>query len=119
MLNQVPGRLGRKLTSPFELVYGVKPDAKTWFELFSAGYFPVEKMAGESSSQTMDGNAVGRNDQSNTILFYSPMTKKYYTHLQCLSWTKVIYTSDALPPTYSIRWRLRLWTSPQSHRSCG
>jgi hypothetical protein len=35
MLNQVPGRVGRKLTSPFELVFGTKPDAKTWFEPFS------------------------------------------------------------------------------------
>ena len=35
MINQVPGRLGRKLTSPFELVHGVKPDSRTWFELFS------------------------------------------------------------------------------------
>jgi hypothetical protein len=40
MMNQVPGRLGRKLTSPFELVHGVKPNANTWFELFSVGYFP-------------------------------------------------------------------------------
>jgi hypothetical protein len=39
MLNQIPGHLGRKLTMPFELVHGVKPDAATWFELFSIGYF--------------------------------------------------------------------------------
>ncbi|KAL7503795.1 hypothetical protein ACHAXN_001534 [Cyclotella atomus] len=82
MLNQVPGRLGRKLTSPFELVYGhQKPHAKTWFELFSVRYFAVEKKSGESTSvsqaQTMDGIAVGRDDQSNTILFYNPITKKY------------------------------------------
>ena len=38
MINQVPGRLGRQLTSPFELVHGVKPDSSTWFELFSIGY---------------------------------------------------------------------------------
>ena len=31
MINQIPGRLGRKLTSPFELVHGVKPDTSTWF----------------------------------------------------------------------------------------
>jgi hypothetical protein len=50
MLNQVPGWMGRKLTSPFELVYGVKPDAKTWFEPFSIGYFPVESKSGEDAS---------------------------------------------------------------------
>jgi transposase InsO family protein len=39
MLNQVPGRMGWKLTTPFELVYNRKPDSKTWFEIFSIGYF--------------------------------------------------------------------------------
>ena len=83
MLNQVPGRLGRKLTSPFELVYNQKPDARTWFELFSVGYFPVESKSGESAStfqsQSMDGIAVGRCDKSNTIMFYNPITRKYYS----------------------------------------
>lgn len=83
MLNQVPGRLGCKLTTPFELVHGKKPDARTWFELFSVGYFPVESKAGETASasqcQTMDGIAIGPDEQSNTILFYNPMTKKYYS----------------------------------------
>jgi hypothetical protein len=83
MLNQVPGQMGQKLTSPFELVYGVKPDSRTWFELFSIGYFPVESKAGEaasaSQSQTLDGIAVGRDEQSNTIFFYNPVTRKYYS----------------------------------------
>jgi hypothetical protein len=39
MLNQIPGLLGRRLTRPFELVHGIKPNATTWFELFSEGYF--------------------------------------------------------------------------------
>ena len=42
MLNQVPGRLGLKLTTPFELAHNAKPDSKTWFELFSIGYFNHE-----------------------------------------------------------------------------
>jgi hypothetical protein len=83
MLNQVPGRLGRKLTTPFELVYNQKPDARTWFELFSIRYFPVEKKAGEKASatqcHTMDGIAVGRDEKSNTIIFYNPLTKSYYS----------------------------------------
>jgi hypothetical protein len=41
MLNQVPGCLGRRLTLPVELVHNEKPDASTWFELFSMGYFPM------------------------------------------------------------------------------
>eukprot|EP00956_Cyclotella_meneghiniana_P015762 scaffold24459_cov75-Cyclotella_meneghiniana.AAC.3 len=82
MINQVPGRLGRKLTSPFELVHGVKPDSATWFELFSVGYFPHSSDDGETKSKsqanTLDGIAVGRDEQTNTILFYSPVTKQYY-----------------------------------------
>ena len=39
MLNQVPGYLVLKLTTPFDLVHNTKPDSKTWFELFSIGYF--------------------------------------------------------------------------------
>ena len=42
MINQVPVRLGCKLTSPFELVHGIKPDSSTWFELFSIGFFSHE-----------------------------------------------------------------------------
>ena len=37
--NQVPGRLGLKITTPFELVHNSKADSKIWFELFSIGYF--------------------------------------------------------------------------------
>ena len=39
MLNQITGRMGRKLTTPFEIVHGEKADSKTWFEVFSVGYF--------------------------------------------------------------------------------
>eukprot|EP00956_Cyclotella_meneghiniana_P026201 scaffold56081_cov49-Cyclotella_meneghiniana.AAC.1 len=82
MINQVPGRLGRKLTSPFELVHGVKPDSSTWFELFSVGYFPHGSDDGESKSKsqanTLDGIAVGRDEQTNTVLFYNPISKQYY-----------------------------------------
>eukprot|EP00956_Cyclotella_meneghiniana_P035945 scaffold119809_cov102-Cyclotella_meneghiniana.AAC.2 len=82
MVNQVPGRLGCKLTSPFELVHGVKPDSSTWFELFSVGYFPHSSDEGEAKSKsqanTLDGIAVGRDEQTNTVLFYNPITKQYY-----------------------------------------
>jgi hypothetical protein len=83
MLNQVPGRLGRKLTTPFELVYGVKPDSSTWFELFSVGYFDHKTEGSASKSnleaQTLAGIAIGRDDKANTIRFYNPLTKAYYS----------------------------------------
>ena len=83
MLNQVPGRLGRKLTTPFELVHGTKPDSSTWFELFSVRYFDheVENNATKSKmeTQTLAGIAVGRCEKSNTIKFYNPLTRSYYS----------------------------------------
>jgi len=82
MLNQVPGHLGCRLTSPFELVYGYIRDSSTWFELFLMGYFPMTRKSGESVSTTQaytrDGIAVGRDDKSNTIIFYNPLTHSYY-----------------------------------------
>ena len=63
MLNQVPGQLGLKLTTPFEIVHNSKTDSKTWFELFSIGYFKHDVDNAESRSKlqehTLDEIAVG------------------------------------------------------------
>ena len=83
MINQVPGRLGRCLTTPFELVHGTKPDSSMWFELFSVCYFDhkTEGSASKSNTeaQTLAGNAVTRDEQSNTIKFYNALTKSHYS----------------------------------------
>ncbi|KAL7539482.1 hypothetical protein ACHAXR_009373, partial [Thalassiosira sp. AJA248-18] len=82
MLNQIPGRLGRKLTSPFELVHNTKPDARTWFQLFSVGYFPHQidndSTRSNTEDQSLAGIAIGRDESTNTITFYNPITKSYY-----------------------------------------
>ena len=82
MLNQLPGRLGLKLTTPFELVHNSKPESKTWFELFSMGYFNHDTDNAESFSKlqahTLDGIAVGWYDRSNSISLYNPITSSYY-----------------------------------------
>ena len=82
MLNQVPVRLGLKLTTQFDLVHNSKPDSKTWFELFSIGYFNHETDNAESRSKlqahTLDGIAIGRDDRSNSIIFYHPISYSYY-----------------------------------------
>ena len=82
MLNQVPGQLGLKLTISFELVHNSKPDSKTWFKLFSIGYFNHDTYNAESCSKlqahTLYGIAVGRDDRSNSIIFYNPITSGYY-----------------------------------------
>ena len=81
MINQVPSRLGCKLTTPFELVYGVKPDSRTWFELFSISNWNqiIDNATQQSNDeeQTLDGIAFGRDDEANTIV-YNPLTKSYY-----------------------------------------
>ena len=82
MLNQVPELRGLKLTKPFELVHNSKPDSKTWFELFSIGYFNHDTDNAESCSKlqahTLYGITVGRDDRSNSIIFYDPITSSYY-----------------------------------------
>ena len=73
MLNQVPGCLGIKITTPFELVHNDKPYSKTWFELFSIGYFNhcIDNTESRSKLQahTLDGITVGRDDKSKLYYF--------------------------------------------------
>ena len=82
MLNQFPVWLGITLITPFELIHNSKTDSKTWFELFSIGYFNHDTYNSGSSSKlqahTLDGIAVGRDDRSNSIIFYNPITSSYY-----------------------------------------
>ena len=82
ILNQVPRRLCLKLTTCFELVRNAKPYSKTWFELFSIGYFNhhIDNSERRSKLQahTLDGIAVGRYDKSNSIIFNNPITSSYY-----------------------------------------
>ena len=80
MFNQVLGCLD--LTKHFELVHKSKPDSKTWFELFSIGYFNHHIDNTESMSKlqahTLYGIAVGKYDKSNFIILYNPITSSYY-----------------------------------------
>ena len=73
MLNQVPSRIGLKLTTLIELVHNSKPDSNTWFELFYIEYFNHDTDNAESRSKlqthTLDVIAVGRDDRSNSIIF--------------------------------------------------
>ena len=82
IINQVTGRLGLKLTTPFELVHNSKPNSKTWFELFFIGYFNHDidnaEIRSKLQAHTLDGIAVGRYYWSNSIIFYSPITSSYY-----------------------------------------
>eukprot|EP00804_Cyclotella_cryptica_P026709 CCRYP_007942-RA/>CCRYP_007942-RA protein AED:0.35 eAED:0.34 QI:0/0/0/0.66/0.5/0.33/3/0/1904 len=109
MMNYIPGRMGRRLASPFELVHGTKPDSTTWFELFSVGFFKTESSSdgkhSKTQSMSLAGIAVGRNDTSNTILLYNPVTRSYYrpqaftldeTRLPLAQWPGVIIPDGSL-----------------------
>ena len=82
ILNQVLGRLGLQLAILFELVHNSKPDSKPRFELFSIGYFnhQIDKTEGRYKLQahTLDGIAVSRDETSNSIILYNPLTSSYY-----------------------------------------
>ena len=71
MLNQVPGRLCLKLMTPFELVHKSKLESKTWFELFSLGYFNHDtdnaKIRSKLQAHTLDGITIGLDDRSNLL----------------------------------------------------
>ena len=67
MLNQIPGCVGHKLTTLFELIHNSKPDSKSWFELFSVSYFnhPIDNDTSRSKVEDhlFDGIAVGRDEK--------------------------------------------------------
>ena len=73
MMNQVLDCLVIKLATTFELVNNIKPKSKTWFELFSIGYFNHTIDNTESryklQAHTLDGIAVGWDEKSNAIIF--------------------------------------------------
>jgi len=54
MINQISGRLDRTLTTRFEAIHNQKLDSKTWFELFSVGYFDHITDSAEKRSKTED-----------------------------------------------------------------
>ena len=82
MLNQVPVLLSLTLIKPFEIVHNSEPDSKKWFELLSIGYFIRDtdnaKSCSKIQAHTLHGIAVGRDDRSNSIIFYNPITSSYY-----------------------------------------
>lgn len=82
--NYLPCTVNGLSTTPHELVYGVKPDLRTLFRLFSTGFFKHERDGtrdrdGIAESKSMSGIAIGRDRKSDGLLFYCPHTKHIYT----------------------------------------
>jgi hypothetical protein len=78
--NIFPCRVNGELTTAFELAYGVKPDYRVLFRLFSVGYYKVYKEGerfcdGIGEAQSKQGIAIGRHHITNAMEFYCPHTK--------------------------------------------
>jgi hypothetical protein len=84
VMDYLPVTVNGLSTTPFELVYGVKPDYRILFSLFSTGLFRHEtdgsrKRDGIAEAKTMQGIAIGRCRQSDGLLFYCPHNREIYS----------------------------------------
>ena len=82
VMNHLPVKATGELTSPFELVHGVKPDCRVLFRLFSTVYFKHDSDGSRDrdgvEAQSLQGIAIGRSYKSDGLLVYSPFTKQFY-----------------------------------------
>ncbi len=82
--NYIPCTVENISTTPHELVYGVKPDLRVLFRMFSVGFFRhlrdgSHHRGGISESKIMQGIALGRCRKSDGRIFYCPHNKQLYT----------------------------------------
>jgi hypothetical protein len=83
VMNYIPCHVSGISTTPHELVYGIKPDLRALFRLFSTGYFRHSRdgshhRSGISAARSFQGIALGRCRKSDGMIFYSPHTKELY-----------------------------------------
>jgi hypothetical protein len=81
--NYIPCKVNDELTTPFELVHGVKPDYRILFRLFSTVYWRIERDGtqdrdGVAEAQSKQGIAIGRDRKSDGLLIYCHHSKKYF-----------------------------------------
>eukprot|EP00957_Ditylum_brightwellii_P083563 6351901-Ditylum_brightwellii.AAC.1 len=85
--NYMPHLQNGVLISSFELVHGQKPDLCNLFWLFSTGYFvhtcnnKLDRTTMEA--QSLQGVAVGKNNESDSMMFYCPFNQQVYTTQYC------------------------------------
>jgi hypothetical protein len=76
--------IATRLTTPFKLFFGVKPDYRMLFPFVAVGYYrkPLEassKKRSKFKSRTAAGIAIGRSDFTNGMVFWDPDTSKFST----------------------------------------
>ena len=81
--NYLPIKANNKLTTPYELVYGIKPDLRLLFPLFSLAYVHRLKDA-QSKHQKFQTTAilcilVGKSSVSDGLEFYHPPSRQIIT----------------------------------------
>ena len=81
--NYLPCKVKGKLTTPSELVHGVKPVYCMLFRLFSTIYFKVQRDGarerdGVAEALSKQGIAIGHDCKSDGLLIYCPHSKKYF-----------------------------------------
>jgi hypothetical protein len=84
VLNYIPCTVEGISTTPHELVYGVKPDLRILFRMFSVGFFRHLRdgnhhCSGVAESKSMQGITLGRCCKSDGMIFYCLHTKQLYT----------------------------------------
>ena len=84
VMNYIPCKVNGELTTPFELVHGVKPDYRVLLRLFSTTYYRIESEGGRehdgiAEALSKQGIVIGRDRKSDGILIYCPHMKQYYT----------------------------------------
>ena len=96
VLNMMPIIINNKLTTPFEEMYNEKVDYRNLFPMFSIAYIKQMRAEGHNKSkwksQTLKCIAVGKCNDSDSILFYHPPSKQT---LSCSNG----YTFDTFTPT--------------------
>jgi hypothetical protein len=90
-MNMIPMEVGedsegkQRLSTPFELFYGQQPDLRTLFPFGCVGYFKRETdhLSGtphhrtKFQAQTYPGIALGRSNNSNGLIFWSPEQQRF------------------------------------------
>jgi hypothetical protein len=83
VVNYLPCKVNNKLTTPFKLVHGVKPNYHVLFHLFSTVYFKVQQDGARDHDGIVEalskpGIAISQDHKSDGLLSYCPHSKKYF-----------------------------------------
>ena len=81
--NYIPIKINNKITTPFELTYGIKPDLRFLLPMFSVAYLSRHRDGNitrkNTHSHSIRAILVGRDPSSTSFLFYHPGTQKTLT----------------------------------------